>query len=279
MYYLEMRILNKKYFKIFAMISLTLMSLFFCACSNKKDKSPEITEVLEEEQPQNIRPHWQNTAEKICIVFGYGYNSEDFTKPEIEHLEEFFGLSDGTENSGLIIPYIFPDDFTVGNTGRISRLVTLLEDVKVAGLITIGAPEYTSNTLAVLREKMSDNILQEQDSSKVKPFPIYTLFPQDDALAIEATSDFVLDKAIIHLDKVEEIEQEQEQVRIDGIEDIIDNAIDNMLLVKAPLKSDSTLFMHVNQIAGVKHGIKRYVDPETGLSSINHFIIDDYYKK
>lgn len=141
----------------------------------------------------------------------------------------------------------------------------MLEDVKIAGIITLGAPEYTNNTLAVFRENMEDG----------NEFPIYTLFPQDDILAIEATSDFVLDKAVEQSDNVQEIKEESEQVIVDEIEDIIDNAIDYMLLFEKPLKSNSELRIHVNNIAGANYKIKRYVDPETGLSSINHFIIEN----
>ena len=48
-----------------------------------------------------------------------------------------------------------------------------------------------------------------------------------------------------------------------------------MLLFEKPLKSNSELRIHVNNIAGANYKIKRYVDPETGLSSINHFIIEN----
>lgn len=276
-----MKIINNKYFRIVS--AVTLAALLAFSCSGNKNKKAEGAISLEEAEVKPVRPHWENTEKKICIVFGYGYNSEDFVKKEVAHLEDFFGLSDGTENSGLIIPYVYPDDFLVGNIGRISSLVKLLSDVKLAGVITLGAPEYTCNALAQLKETMDiddpakkDEEKKEEDkANKVKPYPIYTLFPQDDILAIEATSDFVLDKAVEQTDNVEELQEDVEQVRITGIEDIIDNAIDYMLLTELPLKSDSNLYGHVNHIVGNNHTIKRYVDPETGLSSINHFIIED----
>ncbi|MCR5613247.1 hypothetical protein [Treponema sp.] len=240
--------------------ALILSASLFLSCSSKNKTDSSTADGTQKEE----RPQWQPSAEKICVVFGYGYNSEEFVKTEIERLEKNFGLSDGTENSGLIIPYVFPDDLKVGNTGRISRLITLLEEVKVAGIITIGAPEYTSNTLATLRENSGDN-----------PFPIYTLFPQDEILAIEATSDFVLDRAVEHSENIEEVKQETEQTKVEGIEDIIDNAIDYMLLFNMPLRSNAELQIHVGNIVGSRYSLKRYVDPETGLSSINHFIIEE----
>lgn len=273
-----MKIINNKYFKIIAAVSMAALLSF--SCGNKKQNEEENSNTEDTVNAEPQRPHWENTAEKICVVFGYGYNSEEFVKAEVEHLEDFFGLSDGTENSGLIIPYVYPDDFMVGNTGRISKLTQLLEDVKLAGVITVGAPEYTSNTLNQLKLTMdikdpAKKDEEEDTSSKVKPYPIYTLFPQDDILAIEATSDFVLDNAVKQSDKVEDIQADSDQVRVTGIEDIIDNAVDYMLLTKEPLKSDSALMGHVTKIIGKKHSITRYIDPETGLSSINHFIIAD----
>lgn len=281
-----MKIINNKILKIALAVSMAAIFTVSCGNKNKDDKISSNDTLVQE----NKRPHWEPTAEKICVVFGYGYNSEDFVEAEVAHLEEYYGLSDGTENSGLVISYVYPDDFKVGNTGRISQLVKYLEDVKVAGVITIGAPEYTSNTLSILKDRM---LIEEPGAEKkegdekaegVKPYPIYTLFPQDDILAIEATSDFVMDRAVDQSDKVEEIEKEEddssspEQVRVSDIQDIIDNAIDYMLLTKQPLKSDAKLAEHVSNIAGDAHTIKRYIDPETGLSSINHFIIEDAVK-
>lgn len=246
-----------------ANIALCILCLFSVSCSNSRKNSArkiETKELIEEDS----RPKWQPSEKKICIVFGYGYNSEQFVKKELECLEFNFGLSDGTENSGLILPYVFPDDFTVGSTGRISKLTSLLEDVKLAGIITLGAPEYTNNTLAAFRETMEEG----------SEFPIYTLFPQDDILAIEATSDFVLDKAVEQSENIQDMQAEAEQIVVSGIEDIIENAVDYMIQFPKPLENDVNLRMHVSKIAGTKYNIKRYVDPETGLSSINHFIIE-----
>lgn len=279
-----MKIINIKLFKIIAAVSMTALLLISCGNkTNTEKKSSDENKTVKEEK----RPHWEPTAEKICVVFGYGYNSEEFIKAEVAHLEEYYGLSDGTENSGLIIPYVYPDDFKVGNTGRISKLVNYLDDVKVCGVITVGAPEYTSNTLSQLKEKMliEEPVAANKDDSEevqgVKPYPIYTLFPQDDILAIEATSDFVMDRAVDQSDKIEDMEKEENDasdaqlVKTIDIQPILDNAIDYILLTKKPLKSDAKLLGHVTKIAGDEYKIKRYIDPETGLSSINHFIIED----
>ena len=251
-----------KFTKTFTALFI-ILSLAAVSCKKNKTDTKENSNNPETEA---TRPQWQPTKKKVCVVFGYGYNSAEFTKKEIARLEANFGLSDeeATENSGLIIPYVFPDDLKVGSTGRISRLTTLLEDVDLTGIITIGAPEYTNNTLANLR-----------DDEKHPSLAVYTLFPQDDIIAIEAVSDFVLDRAVEQSENVQEVKEEVEQKEIAGVEEIIDNAIDYMLMFEEPLKSNSELLTHVNNIAGAYYKIKRYVDPETGLSSINHFIIEE----
>ena len=90
-----------------------------------------------------------------------------------------------------------------------------------------------------------------------------------------------MDRAVDQSDKIEDMEKEENDasdaqlVKTIDIQPILDNAIDYMLLTKKPLKSDAKLLGHVTNIAGDEYKIKRYIDPETGLSSINHFIIED----
>lgn len=261
----------KKILKHTFILTITIIlatTLAFTSCSKKEKTPTDSASNIESvnSQEENNSTQWQSSKEKICLVYGYGYNSKEFVEKEIARLETKYGISDGSEDSGLIIPLVFPDDFKVGNTGRISKLISLLEDVEIGGVITIGAPEYTNNTLATLRENMTEG----------NEYPIYTLFPQDDILAIEATSDFVLDKAVTQsADNISQMQNENEQTYIIGIEDIIDNAIDYIFLYEKPLASDSELQFHVSNIAGTKYKITRYIDPETGLSSINHFIIGE----
>lgn len=247
-----------------AFLSLSLISV--TSCSKNKAKTKQTASISK----QPVREPWKPTKQKICIVFGYGYTSEFWVHKETQHLKDYYGLADETfsDQSGLIVPLSWPEDFLVGRTGRISKLNEILEDADVCGIITLGAPEYTNNALARFRE----------DKEESEYFPIYSLFPQDEILAMEAVSDFVLDKAVEASDNIEEIEnakEEQVQVIVDGIDGIIDRAIEYILNNPKPLKSDAELPKHVNNIIGEKFSIKRYVDPETGLSSINHFIIEE----
>lgn len=249
------------------LIALTLTSV--TSCSRNKDAKPKTAKVKNSKK-EPVREPPKPTKQKLCVVFGYGYTSEFWVHKETQHLKDYYGLSDETnsDQSGLIIPLSWPDDFLVGKTGRISKLNDILDGVEVCGIITLGAPEFANNALAKFRE----------DKEESEFFPIYSLFPQDDILAMEAVSDFVLDKAVEASDNIEEIEnakEETKQVIVDGIEQIIDNAIEYILKNPKPLKADAELPTHVNNIIGTKYAIKRYVDPETGLSSINHFIIDE----
>ena len=100
----------------FKTTGIILCLSIFCAASCSKNKNINQQDSQQAELnagAQSDRPQWQPSAKKICVVFGYGYNSENFINQELERLEKNFGISDGTENSGLIIPYVFPDDFKV----------------------------------------------------------------------------------------------------------------------------------------------------------------------
>lgn len=245
-----------------ALFAFSLTTVTSCS-KNKTKTSKQVTKEPVREPPKP-------TKKKLCIVFGYGYTSEYWVHKETLHLKDYYGLSDETfsDQSGLVVPLSWPEDFLVGKTGRISKLNEILETADVCGIITLGAPEFTNNALARFRE----------DKEESEYFPIYSLFPQDDILAMEAVSDFVLDKAVEASDNIEEIEnakEEAKQVIVNGIEGIIDRAIEYIVKNPEPLKSDAQLPSHVNNIIGENFSIKRYVDPETGLSSINHFIIEE----
>ncbi|MBQ0003345.1 MAG: hypothetical protein KBT21_07385 [Treponema sp.] len=246
------------------LLALSLTAL--TSCSKNKTNNSQKTQI----NKKPVREPWKPTKKKLCVVFGYGYTSEFWVHKETQHLKDYYGLSDEefSETSGLIIPLSWPEDFLIGKTGRISKLNEILSDADICGIIMLGAPEYSNNALAKFRE--------DKDESEF--FPIYSLFPQDEILAIEAVSDFVLDRSVEASDNIEEIENAKEeisQVIINGIENIIDNSIEYIISNPKPLKADPELLTHVKKIVGSDYSIKRYVDPETGLSSINHFIIEE----
>lgn len=242
----------------------------FTGCSKKtntdRTAADRLTVTDNSQTPIERKESWHSTNKKIAIVFGYGYNTEEFVKGTMSRLEKKYGIADETAESGLILPLIFPDDFKVGGTTRISRLNSKIDGIELCGLITLGAPENTNKAIGALQEDYSNNM----------PYPVYTFFPQDDDIVgIQATSDFIVDKST-SADKLEEdkLEEEYEQTMVEGIDQMIDRSIEYMLLTDSPLPSDKDLEYHVKKIVGEHYKLKRYIDAETGLQSVNHFIID-----
>ena len=69
--------------------------------------------------------------------------------------------------------------------------------------------------------------------------------------------------------------EEVVQTQVKDLEKILDNAIEYMLLTQAPLPGDEDLMAHVSRIVGKNYKLSRYVDAESGLQSINHFVIEE----
>lgn len=250
---------------IYFVLTLFALSVFSsCAKNTKKENMVSAQEIKIIEDTQN---QWHLSNKIICIVFGYGYNDKDFTSEVIQNLSEKYGLynEESTEN-GLIYPLIFPEDFKVGSNTRVSSLLQYLDDKQVAGIITLGAPEYMNTVIANIEEQW-DNLI---------PFPVYSFFPQDDILGIEAVSNFVLDKAINQSKTNDDVDigsEEVAQVQLKEMPEIINRSIQYMLLTGCPLPTDKNLISHVHKIAGRSLAIENYIDPETGIQSANHFVL------
>ena len=218
--------------------------------------SQDITVLDSQNQP------WHVTNKRVCVIFGYDFNTPEAVEKFTALLGERYGLeSDG----GLIYTMIYPDSFKHGGKSYASELTAALTgtDKDLAGVIILGAPENTHTAFAKLQDYWEMNV----------PYPIYALFPQDDVLGLESTCDFVLDKEqqtdltgdIVPEETVSEIILEAPEVLTD--------CIDYMLEMEGPFVKDSTLPKHIQQMLKNKR-IHHYVDPESGIQSINHFILN-----
>ncbi len=278
-YYIRMkkRVLKDLFTASFLFISICTLAFVSCQKAPRQSDVSSAEKLAEpsDEKPgiKKVVPSWHPSEKKICILFGYGYNDKAFTEETISALGAKYGLDDGTSQGGLILPFVFPDDF---RDSRIMRLADKLEDVDLAGVITIGAPENTNYALAKIEEEWDNHL----------PYPVYSFFPQDDVLGIEATSNFVVDRAmegtgISSGDSSEGGEEGSEEIlqtRIEGMDKILDSAIECMLLSEQPLPGNKELMAHVQRIVGPSHTVSRFSDPESGLESINHFVIDSNVK-
>ena len=250
---------------------ITISLLAFAATSCKKEKS----QVPASEMVQiNIQPSsnsqiletenqsWHVTNKRVCIIFGYDFNSQETVEKFTSLLQERYGLeSDG----GLIYTMIYPDNFKHGAKSYATELATALTgtDRDLAGVIILGAPENTHTAFAKLQDFWEMGV----------PYPIYALFPQDDVLGLESTCDFVLDKEQ-QTDLTGDIAPEETiSEKILEAPEVLTDCIDYMLEIEGPFVKDSTLPKHVTQMLKDKK-IHHYVDPESGIQSINHFVLN-----
>ena len=247
----------------FSLLSLTLLySLTSCKNKNTRSKEKHTTSEdiqlnvhsanSESQEPFSL---WHPEEGTIFVLFGYGFNNEEFRNDAEKKLEETFGLK---ENNGLVQVIIYPDDLR----NRIMNMYDIISESHVKGIILLGAPENTHFMLAKLQD--------EWDSTP--PYSVFSFFPQDDILGQEATCDFVLD----HAPETEEdsINNKKEQTVDKDAENLLIRAVYYMASLPGPLPPDTDLHTHVQTITGERK-VHRYTDSETGLQSINHFVMEN----
>ena len=144
---------------------------------------------------------------------------------------------------------------------KISLLGETLNSRNIRAVVILGAPEGTNYVFAKLQDEYDGRI----------PYPVFSLFPQDDILGQESTCDFVLE----YEHKVEEESMEEQilqQIDSDASE-IIMRAISFAVNCEEPLAPDSSLIGSVQKIVGSRKVI-RYTDSETLIPASNHFVIE-----
>ena len=218
----------------------------------QNDTVPEAVEeavVIEE-------PRYDPEDGLICVLFGYGFNGEAFYSETSALLKEKYGIA--SEN-GIIMAINFPDDLKT----RISNLYDIISENKMKGLILLGAPDNTHRTLTRLRDYWTQTNT---------PAPhIFSLMPQDDILGEESNCDFVLEYE--RTNSVEEESEESADPMDKTVQQIVIRAVRYMEELPEPLKASNELHAQVQAIVGAKK-VRRYTDSETGLQSINHFVIE-----
>lgn len=203
---------------------------------------------------------WHITNKRICVLFGYDFNSPETVDSLTALLAKNFGLD---EDGGLIYPLVYPNSFKHGAKAYSNDFFQELQsdDKDFCGVILLGAPDQTHKALAKNQDKWEQNI----------PYPVFALFPQDDVLGIEATCDVVLDKG--QTAELAHIMEESAAQVIPEAPDILIDAVNYMLALSRPLDADTTVQNHVSQMFK-NQKIHHYADPETGLQSINHFVLN-----
>ena len=251
-------------FRRLFLISLTALSLI--SCSKKETYNFSDTNMVslyeagtDSQELTKKTQLWHKSNDCVVILFGYGYNDKEFvTKTQ----EELFPKYGNYYENGRLLTIVFPDDFKHGTRTYSTNLANILNDKEVSALIILGAPEGTYKSIARLQDSYEGTL----------PFPVISFFSQDDVLGMEYSSDFLLDKTQkASMNGIIELESDQEKV--ESISEILDKALFLADISEAPFAKNENLLEIVKMVAGNLH-ISRYTDPETGLISINHFVID-----
>lgn len=243
----------------------------FFSCNNQKaindfSETPINIEIKDSTRENKISLEdrnqlWHATNKKVIILFGYNYNDKSFVEKASKKLFDSFGNS---EDGGVIVPIVFPDEFRHKDKAVNSDLFNILNDnsLDIAGFISLGAPEKTYRALTRIQDLWNGHI----------PFPVISMFPQDDILGIEDTSSIVINQ-VQKAESDEHMITESEEIRVQDAEDILVNAVSYILELEGAPEKDASLATHVRQMLPGKK-IHRYTDSETGLYSINHFVIE-----
>lgn len=245
--------------RISSILSLFYGMLFVFSCGNSSTKIvlDENTLIIEpkessEDMGNKSQSLWTNDEGVVVVLFGYGFNEPSFTNSILQKIKDEFGVEN---ENGLVLPVIFPDDLH----NRISSLNDFLGDRQIRGIILLGAPERTHIALAKIHN----------DWDNMTPFNIFSFFPQDEALGQEGTCNFVVEYPRLHTELSEDsgvIQSADESV------EIIMNSIRYVAQLPRSIPCDQDLQFHVQNILKGKK-IKPYVDSETGITSVNHFLI------
>jgi len=256
-----------------ALISLTF--LLFSSCSNPKTEidsensiSLEIKNSILENYSETV--NHTTSGKQIIVLMGYNFNQPETVAKYRKNFEKKYGLyEDGFE----IYQITYPDDFKKGGRRYVSDLSNLLtaEELDIGGVIILGAPEHTHLALARNQDFWKDKV----------PYPVIAIYPQDDNLGIEATCDIVLDKAQsteissegIEAESESESKEEQDSQLAENSLDLVNRAIDFAKNCDYSFTKGTNMYGYAELIYN-NSKLHKYTDPESGLKSINHFILD-----
>lgn len=258
----------KKYFPVIFLICFLLIG---CFPSNSAKRNVENALLIQpvavtDMDMKNLQDvhNFPESMRSIGVLLGYGYTETNFYSKVQAELRKVAGLA---EEGGIVEIFIFPDDFKRGSSGRISLLSSMVEELNLEGLIIVGAPEGTHNALEKINTSSIDGPF----------FPIFSLFPQDDILGMEANCDLVIE--FVSSTEEEAILKEEVELNLDGVPELIGNAVKYMASIPTGSEtcfeeSIKSLFEHTRLLVGENWTVSQYVDPETGIRPRNHFLIE-----
>ncbi len=256
--------------KIFSLIFF----LFSCTDNNSESKKADssISNPSDSLFP-DLETYINNDNSYVVVLLGYGYNEGRQKDTLLSQLDSQYGLA---ENGGIIIPFVYPDDFVSFGYERISLLPDNIEDVlldlngavdlnQVSTIITLGAPDSTHYALARLQDLIAN-------------VRIFSVFSQDDILGTESGSTIAIDYAI---------SQSKQQSGYETIGEIDLSYPDDVFTIIAPLINAGLNWDSVNEkglfISALRSEYSKktncnffvFVDSQTGLRSENHYVLTE----
>ncbi len=250
-----------KRFVIFCLFLMAAATFFSCGNKKANQKSPKSAAADFSEEMRVPEKKWTNEDGIICIVFGYGFNKPDFYIKATEKLQSIYGLD---EYGGLILPMLFPDDFKNGILG----LKKSLEGKQIKGIIFLGAPEQTCEVLSKMQEEMYNGTF---------PFPVISLFPQDDPFGQEATCSLIIDyeRSMVEDKTANEVQLDTSSI---DAEQIFTSTVKYMANLEGQLIAGKDMGAELKEVAqkivGADKTVHRYVDRGSGMQSINHYTVE-----
>lgn len=253
--------------KISKLLLLLLVLFAFTGCNKEKDQQKKALKLEAKKEKENKKlleqtiQQWHVTNKRICVIFGYDFNSEEIVTQYKTMLSQKYGLE---EDGGLIYPLVYPESFKHGGKSYFSELYSILCETEIdfAGIVILGAPDTTHIAFEKVQDFWEGNV----------PYPIIALFPQDDIAGLESACDIILDKSqkaeISGTIAPEEVVSEL----IKEAPEILNQTIDYILTLNGSLEKNTDLQVHAGQMFKGKK-IVNYIDPETGIKSVNHFVL------
>lgn len=248
-------------------LAVSIAALFSFSCTKEKTYSDRsLTDVVSEGKSGKAAADGESVADlegkNVAVILGYGYNSAAEVQKITDALKKDYSV-ETAEAAGFISLYVYPDDFLVSGKPRISKLGDLVGGKKLLGMIVVGAPEGTHLALSKIEDAAGDEPVD---------YPVISLFPQDDnLLGTESTATFVLEYAL----KTATIDSEvTDYIPNFSPELLLANTVRALVGLKEPLKPDADLLGFVQGLVGKNRTVRHYVDSETNLQAINHFVFE-----
>lgn len=237
------------------------LSLLFCVTACKPSPQvPDPVYVSGAEAPEKTVFRRKPENRRIVLALGASWSNRPVILKHL--LSEYGDLSSG----GILQILNYPEDFLVEGRVRLSVLTAVASDALVDTLITLGTPQGTARELLRLHASRPE-------------LHIITLFPEDDALEVEAASDFVLEQAA-----------PSELLADETASAISDSDVSFLLLVAAfageqnilelsPLTFIEKAIEKAHKLKYKKNGTQEWkmlprIDPDTGLKARNHMLLE-----